>query len=255
MTTELEARRTCALRYGAFLWKVDQHLPNGLDGDVLQWFLGPGKAEVAALNAEAWDVLKTVLLHLTVHGAVKTTTILEGLVYPVWQLGGLSGQALLPETHLSAVNSLCFHLLLQEDGSGDTMPPTDLLEVQCMRTMRQAVYDEPHFSILVANIPALISLENNHEIPEVLRTECTTLRCRLCQETGFRQGAYRNLAVIRQAFENSPYLTDQDSNSEELSKRAIAGLNMILCDSTDGSYGPIDNQCYLTLTRPRWKYV
>ncbi|CAA7259196.1 unnamed protein product [Cyclocybe aegerita] len=234
MSSDLEARRACALRYGNFLWRVDQHLPDGLDSDVLQWFLGPGRAEVAALSSDAWDVLKAVLLYLAVSGALRTTTILEGLVYPAWQLAANgSGQPLISETYLSAANSLCFHLLLQEDGSGDSMPPTNLFEVQCIRTRRQAVYDEPHFSFLASNIPALICLESNQEIPEALRAESTTLRCQLCQQSGFRQGAYRNLDIIREAFENSPYLVDQDPSTENLSKRAIAGLNMILCDSTD----------------------
>ncbi|KAF8160920.1 hypothetical protein B0H34DRAFT_795767 [Crassisporium funariophilum] len=235
MTHDMEARRACALRYGSFLWRVDQHLPNGLDGDVLQWFLGPGRSEVAALSADAWDVLNVVLLYLAVTGALKTTTILQGLVYPAWQLGatGVADQILIPEMYLCAANSLCFHLLLQDDGSGDTMPPTDLFEIQCIRTSRQAVYNEPHFPLLVASIPTLISLENNQEIPEALRNESTSLRCRLCQGSGFRQGAYRNLDIIREAFENSPFLMDLDSSSESLSKRAIAGLRMILCDSTD----------------------
>ncbi|KDR75321.1 hypothetical protein GALMADRAFT_249351 [Galerina marginata CBS 339.88] len=235
MTPDIEARRACALRYGDFLWRVDQHLPKGLDNDVLQWLLGPGKAEVMALSTDAWDVLKAVLLFLVVHGALKTTTVLQGLIYPAWQLGviGSAGQSPVSETYLSAANKLAFLFLLQEDANEDIVPPTDLFEVQCIRTRRQAVYNEPHFPLLVASIPTLISLENNDDIPESLRTESTALRCRICQEPGFRRGAYRNLDVIREAFENSPYLSDEDPSSEHLSKRAIAGLKMILCDSTD----------------------
>jgi mediator of RNA polymerase II transcription subunit 12 len=99
MTQDVDARRACALRYGCFLWRIDQHLPHGLDGDVLQWFLGPGKSEVVALSADAWDVLSVVLLYLVVNDALKTTTIMEGLVYPAWQLGaaGTSGQVHVPK--------------------------------------------------------------------------------------------------------------------------------------------------------------
>jgi len=232
---DAEIRRNYALRYGAFLWKVDQHLPNGLDGDVLQWLLGPGKVAVASLNADTWDVLGSVLIYLVVHGALKTTTILHGLIYPAWQMGaGTANQSLISETHLSAANGLCSRLLLgREESNG--MPPIELFEAHSIRTRRQEVFDEPHFSLLVASIPTLISLEINEELPETLRLEFTSLRCRLCQESGFRQGAYRNLDVIREAFENSPYMVDEDPTSENLSKRAIAGLRMILCDSTDGT--------------------
>lgn len=238
MTSDVDTRRACALRYGSFLWRVDQHLPSGLDHDVLQWFLGPGKAEVIALNADAWDILKVVLLFLVVHGSLKTTTILQGLIYPAWQLGTteILGQPSIIETYVLAANNLTFHLLLQEDQMDPTIPPFDLAEQQSIRTRRQAVYEEPHFSLLVASIPVLIYLENNEQITESLRAECTTLRYRICQESGFRQGAYRNLEIIRKTFENSPYLIDQDPGSETLSKRAITGLRMVLSDSTDGTY-------------------
>lgn len=236
MTQDVGARRACALRYGCFLWRIDQHLPHGLDGDVLQWFLGPGKSEVVALSADAWDVLSVVLLYLVVNDALKTTTIMEGLVYPAWQLGaaGISDQVHVLETYLYAANNLCSHLLLQDDGGNNMMPPIDLSEAQSIRTRCQAVYDKPHFPLLVASIPTLISLENNQDIPESLRNESTSLRCRLCQGSGFRQGAYRNLDLIREAFESSPYLMDSYPSSESLSKRAVAGLRMILCDSSEG---------------------
>lgn len=244
MTNDMEARRACAMRYGTFLWRVDQHLPKGLDQDVLRWFLGPGQAEVLALSVEAWDVLKVVLLFLAVHGALKSTTILQGLVYPAWKLGviGSVTQPVVTETYLSAANSLCFDLLLQEDVHNDSVPPTDLFELQSIRTRRQAVYDEPHFPLLVSSIPTLISLENNDDISDAKRSESTALRCRLCQQSGFRRGAYRNLEIIREAFENSPYLMDEDPSSEHLSKRAIAGLRIILCDSTDGKHFQITFQ-------------
>jgi mediator of RNA polymerase II transcription subunit 12, fungi type len=257
MTQDVEARRACALRYGCFLWRIDQHLPHGLDGDVLQWFLGPGKSEVVALSADAWDVLSVVLLYLAVNDALKTTTIMEGLVYPAWQLGavGTSGQVHVPETYLYAANSLCFHLLLQDDGGNDTMPPINLSEVQSIRTRRQAVYDEPHFPLLVASIPTLISLENNEDVPKALRNESTSLRCRLCQGSGFRQAAYRNLDVIREAFEISPYLMDSYPSSESLSKCVIAGLRMILCDSRDGRRSYLPSKWLITLHFIRCKYL
>ena len=236
MTQDVDARRACALRYGCFLWRIDQHVPHGLDGDVLQWFLGPGKSEVVALSADAWDVLSVVLLYLVVNDALKTTTIMEGLVYPAWQLGaaGTSDQVQILETYLYAANNLCSHLLLQDDGNNSTIPPIDLSEAQSIRTRCQAVYDKPHFPLLVASIPRLISLENNQDVPEALRNESTSLRCRLCQGSGFRQGAYRNLDLIREAFESSPYLMDSYPSSESLSKRTVAGLRMILCDSREG---------------------
>lgn len=236
MTPDMEVRRAHALRYGDFLWRVDQHLPQGLDHAVLEWLLGPGKAEVAALTSGTWDVLQAVLLFLVIHDALKATTILQGLVYPAWQLGaaGPSNQPHVAETYLSAANRLCFQILLQEDANDTAVPPADLFDVQCIRTRRQAVYDESHFPLLIASVPALISLEDNENLSGPLKAESTAIRYRLCQDPGFRRGAYRNLDNIRDAFEDSSCLTGQDTGCEKTTKRAIAGLKMILCDSSDG---------------------
>jgi mediator of RNA polymerase II transcription subunit 12 len=235
MTSDVVGRRACALRYGAFLWHVDQHLATGLDNEVLQWFLGPGKNEVAALSADAWDVLTVVLLHLSVHGALKTTTILRGLVYPAWQLAAtVSGdqQSNSIETFLRAANSLCQRLLLLNDVNDDGLPPTDLHDVQCICTRRQDVYCAPHFSSLISSIPFLICVENNISVPEDLRIESTSLRHSLCQDRDFRQGAYRNLDAIREAFEEA--LQHLDENSAHLSKHIVSGLRMLMCDTNDG---------------------
>lgn len=236
MMSDPDAMRICALRYGTFLWHVDQHLPHGLDNDVLQWFTGPGKAEIAALNPDVWTVLQEMLLYLVISGALKATTILQGLVYPAWQLGASnsSDQLLVSDMYLSAANSLCHRLLLQDNFSESTVPSNDLFEVQSIRTRIQDVFEEPHFPMLVLSIPALISVEHNPIIPESLRHESNVLRCRLCQQTSFRQGAYRNLDIIREAFENSPHLMSGLTGTDESSKRALAGLRMILGDSTDG---------------------
>ncbi|TFK44503.1 hypothetical protein BDQ12DRAFT_21589 [Crucibulum laeve] len=230
MTSDIDDRIACALRYGTFLWHVDQHLPNGLDGDVLEWFLGPGKNEVAALGADTWEVLTVVLSYLCVHGALETTTILKGLVYPAWQ-SGVSAAGSNREIYIRAANSLCHRLLLQEDGTGTASPPTDLFEVQCIITRSRSVFCEPHFPLLVESMPLLIALENSADISEDLRDECNVLRHKICQDSRFRQGAYRNLDIIREAFENSPYLTD--TTSETLGKHTLAGLRMILGDSSD----------------------
>lgn len=235
MTSDVVGRRACALRYGAFLWHVDQHLAMGLDSEVLRWFLGPGKNEVAALSPDAWDVLTVVLLHLSVHGALKTTTILKGLIYPAWQLAAtVSGEQQNSniETFLGAANNLCKRLLLSNDVNDDGLPPMDLHDVQCICTRRQDVYCAPHFQLLVSSIPLLICVGNNTSVREELRNETTSLRHSLCQDRDFRQGAYRNLDAVREAFEEA--LQHLDESTAHLSTHIVSGLRMLMCDTNDG---------------------
>ncbi|KAJ7497070.1 hypothetical protein FB451DRAFT_214151 [Mycena latifolia] len=253
MTPDTSNRRICALRYGAFLWHVDQHLPKGLDEEVLQWFLGPGKNEVAALEADAWDVLTVVLLHLSVHGALQTTTILQGLVYPAWQLGASASNAQQGQSRevlLRAVNALFQQLLLREDGGSADIPPIDLLELQRIQTRRQAVYREPHFLLLVSSIPLLVSLESNENLSQDIRKDLASLRLTLSEHDDFRHGAFRNLDAIRETFEHSLQAEEADENR---AKSMVAALRVLLSDSSDDDAVELSSWPDVTSLLSPWK--
>ncbi|KIK68882.1 hypothetical protein GYMLUDRAFT_67582 [Collybiopsis luxurians FD-317 M1] len=228
--SDTEARRSCAVRYGIFLYHVNRHLASGFDDQVLGWFLERGKDQVAVLTQDVWDIVKIVLLHLVVHGALRTTTILEGLVWPAWHRGAyLSGEPTITlDLHLSAANDLFRRLLLKEDCSSDMIPPTNLLEVHCIRTRRQDVYREPQFPSMIANVPILVSLENNPRVPEQLRHDAEEIRQLLCEDKLFRQAVFRNLDAVRIAFEKS-----MEGNDDDIFRPTIAALSMILGESTE----------------------
>ncbi|KAJ7128929.1 hypothetical protein C8R43DRAFT_1026393 [Mycena crocata] len=254
MTSDAAHRRICALRYGAFLWHVDQHLPKGLDDEVLRWFLGPGKNEVAALDAESWSVLTIVLLHLSVHGALQTTTILQGLVYPAWQLGASTSNAQQGQSRevlLQAVNALFQQLLLREDGGPENdVPPIDLLELQRIRTRRQAVYREPHFLLLVSSIPLLVSLESNDHLSQDIQKHFTSLRLALSERDDFRHGAFRNLDAIREAFEHSLQVEEADENR---AKSMVSALRILLSDPSDDDDVELSSWPDVTSLLSPWK--
>lgn len=233
MTLDVAGRQACSLCYGRFLLHVDQHLPGGIDDQVLQWFLGTGKNEVSALSADAWDVLTFVLLYLVVHGALTATTILRGLVYPSWRLGASANSEQQGESlaiFLRAANNLCDKLLLREAGGSDGMAPVDLLEVQRICIRRQTVYREPHYSLLVTAIPALVFIEKNEFISQDLRHASASLRTSLCVLSDFRQGAHRNLDAVRNAFEQPLLSAAVVDDCQPL----VDALRLILSDSPSG---------------------
>jgi mediator of RNA polymerase II transcription subunit 12 len=230
MTLDMADRQACALCYGRFLLHVDQHLPGGIDDQVLQWFLGTGKNEVSALSADAWDVLTFVLLYLTVHGALTATTILRGLVYPAWRLSASANSEHQGESlaiFLGAANNLCDKLLLRDAGGTDGMAPVDLPEVQRICTRRQTVYLEPHYSLLVTAIPTLVFIEKNKFISQDLRDASASLRTSVCATSDFRQGAHRNLDAVRNAFEQ-PLLSEAVVDD---CHPLVEALRVILSDS------------------------
>ncbi|TFY51580.1 hypothetical protein EVJ58_g10491, partial [Rhodofomes roseus] len=252
MITDVEGRLTCALKYAHFLWQVDQHLPQGFDSHVLEWFLGSGRNEAAALTVEVWDIVTVVLLQLCVYGALTTTTILQGLIYPVWQNAATAsspeqGQSL--EVLLSAINAL-FERLLLRDECGTGLPPADVFEAQALRTRRRDVFREPHFSKLVDNLPAVVLVEHNDFLSDTLRQGSRALRESICRFSVFRLGVYRDLDAVRCAYER---LLESRSVSEELHAHLVTALRLMLRDPSQGSAEDSDGFATMSSLLTPWK--
>ena len=235
MISDIPGRRACALRYAVFLLHVDQHLPRGFDEQIRSWLLGSGRNEIAALTTESWDVVTVVLLYLACYGALATTTILESLIFEVWQAGANvsseeQGQSL--ETLLTSVNTLFKHLLLLDE-CGTGLPPADVFEAQGLQTRRRDVFREPHFSLLVANFPALVLIEQNKCFSEPLRIASTTLRKTMCRVNVFRQGVYRDLDAVRMTFER---LLESQHISDDLHNPLVEALRLMLNDAGQGTW-------------------
>ncbi|THH13392.1 hypothetical protein EW146_g6819 [Bondarzewia mesenterica] len=224
--------RARALLYAEFLLHIDEHLPHGLDEHVLNWFSGPGVAELIAIDADAWDCVMVALLYLTMQGALSTTTILQGLVYPMWQRAlnpsspaGVQAISQPPEVYLRAAHEIFARLMLRTEGSGDEIPPTDFLQSQRIRTRRQDVFADPHLLLLISNIPVLVFIENSSHIPEELRQLSSAIRHAVCDITEFRQGVYRDLNAVRDAFER---WLQYDTLDEVLVEPLMDALRLIL---------------------------
>lgn len=230
ITSNASERNACALRYGTFLWHVDQHLPTGLDDQVLKWFLGRGQNEISALHVDVWEILSIMILHLCIHGALKTMTVMEGLVYPVWRLFSASRDALPPvvETSLRSANALSQQLLFEQE---DCHLHLNLMDIQSIRARRVNVYQEPHFPLLVASIPVLVGLENNVNVLPEGRQAARSLRRALCEVEDFRRAVYRNLSTVREAFER-PF----DAACPDLTKATTSALRRVLCETSAGVF-------------------
>lgn len=230
---DAQSRRLCALRYAAFLAFIEHHLPSGLDEPVLQWFAGPGGAEMAILSPECWEVVTIVLLHLVVHGALSTVAILHGLVYPSWKAGAEADsvpKGLPLETLLLAVDDICKRLLLNTE-CGTDYPPANFFEARGLLTRRRDVYREPHFASLVHHIPILVLLEENANIPILARQAASRFRAAICNTCIFRQGVYRDLDTVNRAFERA---LENDNVPTQVHEALIKALNLVLNEGYSG---------------------
>ena len=206
-------------RYATFLLHVDQHLPGGLDEHVARWFQETGKAELVSIDSVAWMSLTHTLLHLVVQGVLATTTILKGLVYPLWNHALTSGTADC-EVYLRAAHEIFTRLVLSGEELG-----TDMVELQRVRARRQDVFCAPHLSLLVGSIPTLVFLEHAQHVPADLRPRAAALRDAVCGSVEFRQGIYRDLNAVRDAFDKS---LQYDALDESLVEPLMDALRLIL---------------------------
>ena len=224
-----------AFSYGLFLWHIDQHLASGLDEAVLHWLTHQGSSQIGSFSLETWNALSTILIYLVAHRSLRITTLLTGLVFPVWQqcASTTADHPYLESctaTLVRVANSLCEALLLRRYHSDDPLL-ADIHHIQCIESRKTMVYSEPFFSTLISKIPILIHLENNACLPEDVRIQTGHLRRRLCQEESFRQGAFRNLDSTREAFEKSFIFSE---TNDDLGKTLITGLGHILCSKDEG---------------------
>ncbi|KAI0026676.1 hypothetical protein K488DRAFT_65362, partial [Vararia minispora EC-137] len=243
-----------ALCYAEFLLHVDGHLPNGLDEHISRWLEGPGIAELVAIDAEAWDCVIFALLFLVVHGALSATTVLQGLVYPLWQFalaapdGAHGTTAQSPEVYLRAAHDIFARLLLNTACTTDGIPPTNFMDLQRVHTRRQDVFVRPHIQLLIAHIPTLVFLEHSRGVSTELGKLSGTIRQAVCEVPEFRQGVYRDLNAVRDAFESSSKLeTLEESLVEHLMDALRLILNVAKADAaTIGSADWLDTSALLS---------
>ncbi|KIY71093.1 hypothetical protein CYLTODRAFT_419101 [Cylindrobasidium torrendii FP15055 ss-10] len=239
MFPDLDLRRACALRYADFLLHIDEHNSTAMDDAVLKWFSSTaGRQEFSELTADVWDGFAILLLSLVVRGILRATTIMQGLVYPVWQLCASVGAAQYTEQMdvcISAANYLAKILLLSQEGLGD-IPPVDMFDIQRLQARRADVYsDDMQFKSLVESIPIMVSVENNEVVRAELREDMKTMRLQLCEDDGFREGTFRNLEAVREAFEDA--MKSLESTSPDVGDRTMNALQTIFSSGNPDGQG------------------
>ncbi|KLO13572.1 hypothetical protein SCHPADRAFT_873833 [Schizopora paradoxa] len=237
-----QAQVTLAGRYATFLLYIDQHSATGIDSQALSWFLGSGFNELLALDAEAWKVVNILFLHLAVSGAVKITTLLQGVVYPIWR--SCSTVAKLEEfasysVLLEASNSLCDLLMIRETFDlGYPSSPSNLFEMQQLRTRRKEVFMDQHYRMLVSSLPDLVFLENKDAILSPYREAACRLRVALCSTEDFRLGAVRHLDAVLETFAKS---LEPNRINDNMHEPLVTALRFIFDDNEDRNSSKINS--------------
>lgn len=202
--TDPERRHACALRYAKLLLHVDLHFAEGIDSQVMIWFKRNGLGEISHFLTEAWDMGSVFILYLVVHGAVRITTVLEGIIYPTWKAVLSLSNVVELEVNMGlfqVTNSLFRTLLINYlPDVEQTCPPSDILEMQRLRANRKEVYSDLNFRHLVRNVSSLVYIEHSGHVVGDFRAQLEDLRKSLCSKSDFRLAASRNVDIVVQAF-------------------------------------------------------
>jgi mediator of RNA polymerase II transcription subunit 12, fungi type len=211
MTLDEDDRRTRALRYASFLLHIDSLLHRGLD--LTNWFAGPGRRELAALENPVWDLLNQVFLYLCSHGSLVVSDILTQVVYPIWAAtaavdtadisSGLTRSAL-------PANRLFEALLLDAEVPTHTASVISLADTYNLHAQRKDVHRSPHFVQLLRGVITLNSMEQNTYLPDEIRQSSKILHSTLIIDNLFRQGLYAEYERLRPNSRDSSREPDDD---------------------------------------------
>lgn len=231
LAVDLVSAQDRAFCYAEFLLHVDQHLADGLDPHIDSWLEEVGTSELIAIDSEAWDSVIFTLLYLVVHGALTATAVLKRLVYPLWQHalevfeGPERANEQTPEVYLRAAHDVFARLLLNTACTPDGIPPNTFIDLQRIATRRQDVFRKESLRDLVSQMPTLVFLEKSRGVSTELGELSGAIRGAVCEVPAFRQGVYRDLNAVRDAFERTLKLNTLD---EVLLDHLMDALRLIL---------------------------
>ncbi|KAG9076977.1 RNA polymerase II mediator complex subunit [Ceratobasidium sp. UAMH 11750] len=190
-----------ATRYVAFLVRLNDHIVSGLDTCMREWF-STGMNDM--LGAEqAHGLFALIFLKLVLAGVLSPSTILEGLVYPTWNLAASLEEPKPPVTVLAGlVNDLTERLLVTDDvpASSSILPPSTLVEVLGLGARRLPASDNAPFLALINRFPCLVAMEISPHLSDTVRPSSKALRILLGNQPQIVTLSSRYMDVVRDSF-------------------------------------------------------
>ncbi|KAG8709991.1 RNA polymerase II mediator complex subunit [Ceratobasidium sp. 395] len=190
-----------ATRYVAFLVGLNEHIFSGLDTCMREWF-SAGLNDM--LGAEqSHGMLALVFLKLVLAGVLSPSTILEGLVYPTWNLAACLEETKPPVILLAGLaNNLAERLLVVDDvpTSPSGLPPSTLIEVLGLGARRLPASDNAPFLALINRFPCLVAMEINPHLNDNVRQSSKALRILLVNQPQIVTLSSRYMEVVRDSF-------------------------------------------------------
>jgi mediator of RNA polymerase II transcription subunit 12 len=206
-----------------------------LDGTVSRWLdtLSPA-SKVDSLGQRSSPFL-TILLNLVTSRRISSLTILEKLVFPIWQTTSsacLVSRARQSSKSQAAVENsvMLAHQLLVSIGPHRHLPPATLGEAFILFSARARVLHDTNVPSLIRHLPFLVVLQYSPSISSKTREYIATLLESLAATAEFKTAAFRHLEILKDAFLSSEW--SKPSLDPGLETGMVDTLKLIMSEST-----------------------
>jgi hypothetical protein len=191
--------RTMVERFTSLVSCIDAHLPDGIRDIVRVWFETAGAERMMEVSDEEWRMMEHITLSLSSSGTLSPEIVLNGLVFPVWNLAyRLHGaadysQALARTLPLASTILLC-DPLGPEGGENTGIVIT--LEVCRTRATRPS-----DFPAILRGTYALAIFEQDEAVELSLKDQIRNLGQRLVQDAFMQNQIFSRTLLLQEVFD------------------------------------------------------
>jgi hypothetical protein len=191
--------RTMVERFTSLVSCIDAHLPDGIKDIVRVWFETAGAERMMEVSDEEWHMMEHITLSLSSSGTLSPEIVLNGLVFPVWNLAyrpqGAAdySQALARTLPLASTILLCDSLGPE---GGESAGIVITLEVCRARATRPS-----NFPVILRGTYALAVFEQDEAVEPSLKDQIRSLRLRLVQDAFMQNRIFSRTLLLQEVFD------------------------------------------------------
>lgn len=186
-----------AERFASLVRCIDVHLPDGIQDIIRVWFETAGAERMIEVVDEEWHMMEHMVMTLSCGGILPPQTVLEGLVYPVWNRSfqtrgtGSDSGSLLRTLPLASAMFLC-------DPQKHNMDADIVLQLESCR----ARCSRPsNIATILRGMHALAVLGQANSVDPTIMQQVESFRQRLIQDDYLRRNVLSRTRLQEQTFE------------------------------------------------------
>ncbi|KAG8798021.1 RNA polymerase II mediator complex subunit [Serendipita sp. 398] len=187
-----------AHRFAQFVSSVDAHLPDGLGHVIKTWFETTGVVALLQATDEVWLTLRDMCLSLAFDGVIAPGLLLDGFVYPQWQLA-LRHRDYDHHQWPRLQRTLNLVSILVNCSSQHLDTRDSRLETY-LETSRVRIIHPSHIHTLVDGIVTLFILKHNQETNSAVQLRLKSFLSELLDDAFVSRNILSRVKLLRNSF-------------------------------------------------------